>query len=388
MAFAQEMAFTADETVDNRSAGETTIGNTGNYSQSNILQLEKSLRIMQLEIGTLKSTIKDLQGKVVKSEMADLKDRLDTLQKEIFALEGADSDPLSDYERLLLDSSLRLKEPASDREIFVESLEDVFSSAQQGVSELKQKLVEDLTDSPKATVIKETTKSKEAFKEKILEQQAAEEEHKAEEEKLANIEVTKLMTKLTDADAEVEVSETVDVSEDPSSAEADSGQAEQETETSEEEKVTEEEVAEEEVVIEPAPSIITQKGSGRSLFQFPRSLEHNTGQAQPTTQVISAKTIQAKYLKTDIPSSDHDSAPAELQRQPLVHASEPFSGRNLIFLGSLLALALIGLIFWLSRYEKRLFGTAARHFQSFNLPQESLPAPHRKKSSRSKRKIL
>jgi len=340
-AFAEEMAFTADETVGNRATRESTAPGIGNYSQTEILQLEKSLRIMQLEIGTLKSTIKDLQGKVVKSEMADLKDRLDTLQKEIFALEGADSDPLSDYERLLLDSSLRLKEPASDGEIFVENLEDVFSSAQQGVSELKQKLVEDLDDSQKAIVTEETTEAKEAFKEKILGQQAAEEKHKAEEEKLANIEVSKLMTKLTDAEVEV-VSEIADVSESPSSAEADSGQAEQEMETPKEE----------EVVIEPAPSIITQRSSGRPLFQFPRSLEHNTGQAQPTTQVTSARTTQAKYLKTDIPTNTGDSAPEELQRQPLSHASEPFSGRNLMFLGSLLVLVLMGLIFWLSRYEK------------------------------------
>ncbi|MFH1375652.1 MAG: hypothetical protein ABIH35_03220 [Patescibacteria group bacterium] len=359
-AFAEEMAFTADETVSNRITGESIVGNTVNYSQTEILQLEKSLRIMQLEIGTLKNTIKDLQSKVVKSEMADLKNRLETLQEEIFALEGKNSDPLSDYERLLLESSLQTKEPvasASDREIFVESLEEIASSAQQEVSELKQKLVEDLANSPKATVIKETAGAKEAFKEKILDQKAADVEQKAEAEKLANIEVIKLMTKL--ADGETEVSEAEE---------------------------------EEEVIIEPAPSIITQRSSGRSLFQFPRSLERNTGQGQINTQVVSARTTQAKYLKTSIPtntdSADGNSAPAEFERQSLSQKSEPFSGRNLVFLGGLLAFALIGFVFWLSRYEKRLFSAAARHFQSLDLPEESPLMPRRKKSSRSNKKIL
>jgi hypothetical protein len=344
-------AFTPAFAAGEISLSEATFEAEDDFSsetQSDVAELRKTIELLRIELGEMKSGMKQLQAKMVEAEMDKLRSQLDSLQKEIKTGETEDTE-VPALEVFSVSPAPETPQITKIEDFLNIDLKEVTAETE----EVKSETIEDLEA---AEVTNDETVTEDAEVEDELDEK--------------DVEIAELKAALAlkeEKEAHAEVKEKAD------EIKATKAELEKVAITDAVNKLTGEE----------EPSNIIAQANGEILFQFPRSVSQKKGKTQ-SIKNLSAGSLTASILNSDKSATEENS----FKRKSAPKTSfSMFSTSSITIFGGMLGVAVVVFIFWLVRHERKLLAATSRRFRQldfkpdFNLRSRAKKMFKRDKSS-------
>jgi hypothetical protein len=328
-------------------------------NSAEVIELKKTLDLLRADLVEMKNGMKQLQTKMVESEMEKLRSQLEDLQKDTIGTDFVSiptritTPPVLKIEEILEPDYVKLEE--------TEAVENEVPENEEEVADLENEETDPkiLAKDAEIEKLKAALAAKEQAEEESAhaEVKAKAEDVKAAEETLAEIGVDKMVQQLKGEEAEPE------------------------------------EIIKPVAPLIKKPSNIIAQANGEILFQFPRSLSHKAGdiKASSKTQTLTAKSLTANLL--DAKQAAQPENTFERQAAPSKTNWSILSTGGIITLSGMLGIAVIIFIVWLLRHERKLLAATSRRFQqldyrpNFNLKSRAKKLFKRDKTSSREDKI-
>ena len=328
-------------------------------NSAEVIELKKALDLLRADLVEMKNGMKQLQTKMVESEMEKLRSQLEDLQKDTIGTDFVSiptkitTPPVLKIEEILEPDYVKFEE--------TETVENEILENEEEVTDLENEETDPkiLAKDAEIEKLKAALAAKEQSEEESAhaEVKAKAEDVKAAKETLAEVGVGEIMQQLKGEEAELE------------------------------------EIIEPVAPLIKKPSNIIAQANGEILFQFPRSLSHKAGniKASPKTQTLTAKSLTANLL--DAKQAAQPENTFERKAAPPETNWSILSTRGIITLSGMLGIAVIIFIVWLLRHERKLLAATSQRFQqldykpNFNLRSRAKKLFKRNKTSSCEDKI-